>query len=132
MKSATRKGIETVRMAMATATPAERAEIEAALRKLLAPQKTAPLFEEEVLAAAREVVEPGMDRAFISRTYDVVATRRPGLTLDAFKAQVLAMHRTLGVVRLSRCDLTAAFDAHEQARSETAYLSATFHFIRLT
>jgi len=53
-----------------------------------------------------------------------------GLTFDQFKFQLgLAMNK--GFVDLSRADLAPAMDQTDVAESETSYLNAQFHFVRL-
>lgn len=46
------------------------------------------------------------------------------------KSLLLEAHRA-GLLTLTRCDLTQAFDGTVIAESEIAYLNATFHFIML-
>lgn len=54
----------------------------------------------------------------------------PRLTLAEFKACLLKANRE-GLLHLSRADLVQAMDPQLVAESETAHLTATFHFVRL-
>lgn len=94
---------------------------------------TAQVLSDAELAAQiqRVASEPGVakfhdDRAFIASVYDHMpkAQRR---TLEQFKQVIINLHR-LRLLRLSSADLVQAMDPTMVARSETRYLSATFHF----
>ncbi|HUQ06273.1 MAG TPA: hypothetical protein VM261_27400 [Kofleriaceae bacterium] len=50
------------------------------------------------------------------------------LTLDEFKAQLLAAHKA-GLLALARADLTAAMDPSAVRESETSHLEARYHFV---
>lgn len=102
-------------------------------RSSAATRPTSADFSAAVNAAAAAVVARGRrgeaygDSAFISAVYDEL---RPGFGLEQFKAELLeAMRR--GEVSLTRADLVEAMDPRVVARSEAAYLSATFHLVRV-
>jgi hypothetical protein len=65
------------------------------------------------------------DRSFIASVYDAGSWAE---TLDQFKARLVEAHRA-GKLRLTRADLVGAMDPTLVERSETGYLSATFHFV---
>jgi len=50
-------------------------------------------------------------------------------SLADFKKRLVAAHRA-GLLTLARADLVEAMDRWDVAKSEAAYLSATYHFIR--
>ena len=50
--------------------------------------------------------------------------------MNAFK-QRLVEANSKGLLRLSRADLVSAMDPELVAESETRYLNARFHFVRL-
>ncbi len=70
----------------------------------------------------------GDNKVFISHVHAALAD--PALDLPAFKARLLDAHRQ-GLVTLTRADLVEAMDPTDVAASETRYLGATFHFVRL-
>jgi len=73
------------------------------------------------------------DRAFIASVYDVGSRKGGpfhGLTLQQFKERAVQAHRK-STLRLTRADLVGAMDSKLVERSETAYLSARFHFVAL-
>jgi hypothetical protein len=85
----------------------------------------------EILAAARRMTTGrfGDDKVFISHLHRVAA-RTPTTTLDEFKNELVRLH-TRGLITLARADLVEAMNPADVAESETRYLSATFHFVRL-
>jgi hypothetical protein len=76
-------------------------------------------------ARAAESGRFGDNKVFISHVH-----RRIGGALDDFKARLIEAHRG-GLVSLSRADLVEAMDPVDVRESETRYLSATYHFVRV-
>jgi hypothetical protein len=75
----------------------------------------------------------GANKAFVSDVYDHLAPRLGGMTLGAFKSQLLAA-LAAGHVRLTRADLPQLMPRDKVARSETAhrvggYHAADYHFV---
>lgn len=87
-------------------------------------------FARQVIAAA-EASKTGWfgdNKVFISHVWRQM--REPGGDMDAFKARLVDAHRA-ALLTLSRADLVGAMDPKDVDESETHYLSATFHFVRL-
>jgi Mn-dependent DtxR family transcriptional regulator len=74
----------------------------------------------------------GDNEVFISHVYEKLQSDGEdfGLSLDEFKARLAEAHNK-GLLRLSRADLAQALDQGDVMASETHYLTATFHFVRL-
>ena len=89
-------------------------------------------FVDEVRATARTLRDGafGERKVFISSVWDHMRRHGPwsALTLDEFKARLLAAHRA-GELVLARADLVAAMPAALVAASETGTDGASFHFI---
>lgn len=114
----------------------------AILRRVLSapkPAASAPTrfdlgtFAETVRQVARVTTSGrfGQDKVFISHVWDRLhgEGRDFGLDEQHFKER-LAEANNKSLLRLSRADLAQALDQNDVARSETRYLTATFHFIR--
>jgi hypothetical protein len=95
-----------------------------------APPDDLAAFAARVAAAARgaRTGRFGDNKVFISHVYRAAAARE---ALDEFKQRLVEAHRG-GLLSLSRADLVEAMDPGDVAESETRYLDATFHFVRLT
>ncbi|XXX73964.1 hypothetical protein WMF30_40590 [Sorangium sp. So ce134] len=90
-------------------------------------------FAERVLAAARssKTGRFGDDKVFISHVFQRLAEQGDAVgDQDAFKARLVSAHRR-GLLSLNRADLVEAMDPADVNASETRYLSATFHFVRI-
>ncbi|HKA87997.1 MAG TPA: hypothetical protein VKE22_10040 [Haliangiales bacterium] len=127
-----------MRLAAARAAGARRADArelaDAIVRRWLAGEAAG---EEDLGGFARRVraaagASPsgrfGDNKVFISHVHAALAD--PALDLPAFKARLVDAHRQ-GLVTLTRADLVEAMDPADVAASETRYLGATFHFVRL-
>lgn len=91
-------------------------------------------FAVEVREACDEVVAtPGWEWGHFGddKVFIVAAWEMGGFdeSLAEFKKRLVAAHRARLLV-LTRADLVEAMDRYDVQRSETAYLSATYHFIR--
>lgn len=71
-------------------------------------------------------------KAFISDVYDEVVRehRDDGMTLTEFKLELVRLSRK-GAVKLSRCDLVAAFDPRVVAASEVHAGGAEYHYVTI-
>ncbi len=91
-------------------------------------------FAQAVLASASApaVERFGENKAFISSIWQRMRRKATckGMTMNAFK-QRLVEANSKGLLRLSRADLVSAMDPELVAESETRYLNAMFHFVRL-
>ncbi|WP_437965140.1 hypothetical protein WMF04_36625 [Sorangium sp. So ce260] len=90
-------------------------------------------FAARVLAAARssKTGRFGDDKVFISHVFQRLAEQGDAVEdQDAFKARLVSAHRR-GLLSLNRADLVEAMDPADVNASETRYLSATFHFVRI-
>jgi hypothetical protein len=87
-------------------------------------------FAHRVLGAARAAKDGrfGDNKVFISHVHRSLGV--PGLDLEAFKKRLVEAQRA-GLVDLSRADLVEAMSPEDVRASETHYLDATFHFVRL-
>ncbi|MDI1480394.1 hypothetical protein [Polyangium sp. y55x31] len=90
-------------------------------------------FAKQVLAAARasKTGRFGSGKVFISHVLQQL--EHDGFRVgneEAFKARLVSAHRQQ-LLSLSRADLVEAMDPKDVDASETAYLSATFHFVRI-
>lgn len=89
-------------------------------------------FADEVIAVVRNAREGlfGDRKVFISEVWEQLrrTTAWAGITLDDFKTQLLAAHRS-GDVVLARADLVAAMNPTLVAASETTANGASFHFV---
>lgn len=83
-------------------------------------------------AHATETGRFGSDKIFISHVWERMRAEGNdfGLNEATFKKR-LAEANNQGLLRLSRADLAQSLDQNDVTRSETGYLTATFHFIRL-
>jgi hypothetical protein len=93
-----------------------------------------PAFAATVEAAARTCPTGwfGDNKVFIHHVWKQLQaeTHLPVHSLEEFK-QRLAEANHAGLLRLSRADLVQAMDPTDVRESETRYLDAVFHFIRL-
>lgn len=90
-------------------------------------------FAARVLAAARasKTGRFGGDKVFISHILRRLAEEGAAVgDTEGLKARLVSVHRQ-GLLSLSRADLVEAMDPKDVANSETRYLSATFHFVRI-
>lgn len=90
-------------------------------------------FAARVLSAARasKTGRFGREKVFISHVLRQLA--REGEVLgdeEAFKTRLVEVHRR-HLLSLSRADLVEAMKPEDVAESETRYMNATFHFVRL-
>jgi hypothetical protein len=89
-------------------------------------------FAADVVATARSARAGvfGERKVFISEVWQQLRARPTwsSLTLDEFKARLLAAHRA-GDVELARADLVAAMNPEIVAASETLANGASFHFV---
>jgi hypothetical protein len=112
----------------------------AAGRKTDAPADAAlrdgglPNFAETISRAARDsqLGRFGENKVFISQVWRAFQAREDfdGLSLQEFKERLVAAHRRR-LLELSRADLVERMDPREVAESETKYMDATFHFVRV-
>jgi hypothetical protein len=91
-------------------------------------------FSERVRLAAKQCPTGrfGGDKIFIShvwKQFTVPETPSP-LPLAEFKDRLVEAHRA-GLLELSRADLVERMDPVDVSQSETRYLDARFHFVRL-
>lgn len=90
-------------------------------------------FAARVLKAARasKTGRFGDDKVFISHVLRQLTDEGAGVNdAEAFKDRLVSVHRR-GLLSLSRADLVEAMDPKDVDASETRYLSATFHFVRV-
>jgi hypothetical protein len=92
------------------------------------------MFSEEVRRAASQCPTGrfGGDKVFISHVWKqfTVKERPTPLPLPEFKDRLIDAHRA-GLLELSRADLVERMDPIDVSQSETRYLDARFHFVRL-
>lgn len=72
----------------------------------------------------------GDDLVLISHVWNHVEARFPSQDLAAFKEKLLAANRER-LLSLSRADLVQALDSQDVRDSETSYMNATFHFLKI-
>ncbi|SDH80825.1 hypothetical protein [Nitrosomonas sp. Nm132] len=74
----------------------------------------------------------GKNKIFISHVWKQMGidSKQSGLDFNKFK-QLLTLANNKGLINLSRADLAQAMNQEDVTASETHYLTATFHFIRL-
>lgn len=74
----------------------------------------------------------GQGKIFISHVYRKFRELHPKIRLEesAFKKKLTEANNA-GLLALARADLVQAMDPEDVAQSETRYLNATFHFIRI-
>ncbi len=93
-----------------------------------------PGFAETICRTARnsQTGRFGDNKVFISQVWRAFQAREnfDGLTLAEFKERLVEAHRRR-LLELSRADLVERMDPREVAESETKYLDATFHFVRV-
>jgi hypothetical protein len=125
-----------VRLYAARALAAPRAEVralrDALVRNWITGKALVPSFAADVQDTARAATTGafGDRKVFIASVWEEIR-RRPayaGLSIDAFKQQLLRAHRD-GELVLARADLVAAMDPALVAASETSADGASFHFI---
>jgi hypothetical protein len=93
-----------------------------------------PNFAETISRTARnsQTGRFGDNKVFISQIWRAFQARDDfdGLSLQEFKERLVEAHRRR-LLELSRADLVERMDPREVAESETKYLDATFHFVRV-
>ena len=93
-----------------------------------------PGFAETISRTARDSQAGrfGDSKVFISQIWRAFQARDDfdGLSLPEFKERLVEAHRRR-LLELSRADLVERMDPNEVAESETKYLDATFHFVRV-
>lgn len=91
-------------------------------------------FAKEVIQAAQQTQTGwfGTNKVFISHVFSTYRQLYPhsSETLESFKSDLIAAHQQ-GKIILSRADLIEAMNPQDVVESETTYLNASFHFIRL-
>ena len=91
-------------------------------------------FVGEVIETARQSATGwfGKEKIFIAHVYRCYRERFPHRSIDmaAFKNQLIQAHRQK-LLTLSRADLVEAMPHQDVAESETTYLNARYHFIRI-
>lgn len=90
-------------------------------------------FAARVLSAAKSsnTGRFGRDKVFISHVVRQLAHEGVAVgDVEAFKARLVSAHRR-NLLSLSRADLVEAMRPDDVDASETRYLSATFHFVRI-
>lgn len=90
-------------------------------------------FAERVLSAARasKTGRFGDDKVFVSHVLRQLQAEGFAIPdVDAFKERLVAAHRAK-LLSLSRADLVQAMAAEDVDGSETRYLNARFHFVRI-
>jgi hypothetical protein len=90
-------------------------------------------FAARVLAAARasKTGRFGDDKVFISHVLQQLTNEGARVNdAEEFKDRLVSVHRR-ELLSLSRADLVEAMDSKDVAASETRYLNATFHFVRV-
>jgi len=99
-----------------------------------ARDKELPNFAESISRAARnsQTGRFGDNKVFISEIWRAFQARDDfdGLSLQEFKERLVEAHRRR-LLELSRADLVERMDPREVAESETKYMDATFHFVRV-
>ena len=93
-----------------------------------------PTFAALVRDTARrcETGRFGEDKIFIAHVWRaLLAAGRAAPSEEAVFKDRLGRAHAAGSLTLSRADLTGAFDPSDVQASETRYLNATFHFLRL-
>lgn len=98
------------------------------------PPPDLPSLAERARAAARDCPTGryGDHKVFIAHVWDRLRSEPDldGMDLDGFK-RALAEANNLRLIDLARADLIQAMDPEDVRRSETHYLGATFHFVRI-
>jgi hypothetical protein len=93
-----------------------------------------PKFVETISRTARNSQSGrfGDNKVFISQIWRAFQDRDDfdGLSLQEFKERLVEAHRRR-LLELSRADLIERMDPREVAESETKYMDATFHFVRV-
>lgn len=93
----------------------------------------------ELTAFARAVQEAarrsptgwfGDNKVFIWHVWEQWRRRAPDTDITVFKERLVQAHQQ-GLLRLSRADLVDGLNPSDLAASETRYLTATFHYIRI-
>jgi hypothetical protein len=89
-------------------------------------------FAERVRAAARHCSSGrfGADKVFISHVWRQMRGDLDGMDLASFKRRLAEANHT-HLLRLSRADLVEAMEPRDVEESQTEYLHAQFHFIRI-
>ncbi|MEX2560747.1 MAG: hypothetical protein WD403_12575, partial [Pirellulales bacterium] len=70
------------------------------------------------------------DKVFIWHVWEQWRRRSPDTDINVFKERLVQAHQQ-GLLRLSRADLVDGLNPDDLAASETRYLTATFHYIRI-
>jgi hypothetical protein len=93
-----------------------------------------PTFADTINRAAQDSQTGrfGENKVFISQIWRAFQARDDfdGWSLAEFKDRLVEAHRRR-LLELSRADLVERMDPREVAESETKYLDATFHFVRV-
>jgi hypothetical protein len=93
-----------------------------------------PNFADSISRAARDSQSGrfGDNKVFIAEIWRAFQERDDfdGLSLREFKERLVEAHRRR-LLELSRADLVERMDPRDVAESETKYLDATFHFVRV-
>jgi hypothetical protein len=91
-------------------------------------------FADKVMEASRSCQNGrfGPDKVFISHVWSLFKELYPNFVINEtdFKKQLVEANR-VGLLNLSRADLIQAMNTEDVTKSETRYLNAIFHFIRL-
>src|SRR5262245_43731137 len=99
-----------------------------------AREEALPNFAETISRTARNSQSGrfGDNKVFISQIWRAFQARDDfdGLSLQEFKERLVEAHRRR-LLELSRADLVERMDPREVAESETKYMDATFHFVRV-
>jgi hypothetical protein len=126
-----------VRLVAATAVGAPRPELRALVDALVrlwlvGGSVGGATFATEVMrvASSNDAARFGDRKVFVASVWDHLRRdpRWSALSLDEFKAQLVAAHRA-GVLVLARADLVAAMDPALVAASEVVADGASFHFV---
>ncbi len=91
-------------------------------------------FVHEVIDTARQSSTGwfGREKIFISHAFRCYQERFPNrsISIATFKEHLIQAHRK-NLLQLSRADLVEAMPQQDVAESETSYLNARYHFIRI-
>ncbi|HEV7556763.1 MAG TPA: hypothetical protein VGO00_14960 [Kofleriaceae bacterium] len=126
-----------IRLLAATAVAAPRPELRALIDALVrlwleGGSVGGVTFATEVMrvASSNEAARFGDRKVFVASVWDHLRRdpRWSALSLDEFKAQLVAAHRA-GALVLARADLVAAMDPALVAASEVVADGASFHFV---
>ena len=120
-------------MAVGAPRPELRALVDALVRIWLAGASVGgATFASEVMrvASSNDAARFGDRKVFVASVWDHLRRdpRWSALSLDEFKAQLVAAHRA-GALVLARADLVAAMDPALVAASEVVADGASFHFV---